>query len=385
VKDSDKTDPFSDSETNRILDRQAGSNKVRLAVTVPDIGNVPDRFWGKSERIGDFGILGVLLPKVDVRVLFFDTNLEVVLDAWTHASVTSIFFGVAAAVLAVLGGFLALWWICRRPFTTFGKTTNPILCLVTTRRGVASLSQFQIMLWTFLVIASVAYVLALSGTLIPITTGTLVLLGISGGAAIIAKVKSESDATAALPRLDTATAAVEAERANDEAKKARAAADETPGDGEARSTVEEAEAKATAAKAKAEAVEAAVAAAKARTAVATAATDADKANAEAAARQAETEAETKRKAADEAAAKAAVITRVRRPRWSDLVMEEIKGRELDVTRVQMLYFTLLTASFVGVKVATSWEIPDIPEGYLILMGISNGVYVGSKLATKPGG
>jgi hypothetical protein len=106
---------------------------------------------------------------------------------------------VATAFVVVGTAFLALWWICRRLFTTFGKTTNPILCLVTTRRGVASLSQFQIMLWTFLVIASVAYVLALSGTLIPITTGTLVLLGISGGAAIIAKVKSESDAAAPPP------------------------------------------------------------------------------------------------------------------------------------------------------------------------------------------
>ena len=64
-------------------------------------------------------------------------------------------------------------------------------------------------------------------------------------------------------------------------------------------------------------------------------------------------------------------------------MEDMKGRELDVTRAQMLLFTLVTAVFVAVKVITSYEIPDIPEGFLILMGISNGVYVGSKFAPNP--
>jgi hypothetical protein len=64
-------------------------------------------------------------------------------------------------------------------------------------------------------------------------------------------------------------------------------------------------------------------------------------------------------------------------------MEEIQGRELDVTRIQMLYFTLVTATFVLLKVITSYEIPVIPEGFLLLMGISNSVYVGSKFATNP--
>lgn len=105
--------------------------------------------------------------------------------------------------------------------------------------------------------------------------------------------------------------------------------------------------------------------------------------AEAQAAKLEAEGDEKRKAAAIAAAKAAVLARIRHPRWSDLVMEEVKGRELDVTRVQMLYFTLVTASFVALKVITSYEIPVIPEGFLILMGISNSVYVGSKFATNP--
>jgi len=56
--------------------------------------------------------------------------------------------------------------------------------------------------------------------------------------------------------------------------------------------------------------------------------------------------------------------------------------QVDVTRVQMLLFTLVTAGFATMKVLTSYEIPEIPEGYLILMGISNGVYLGSKFAAK---
>jgi hypothetical protein len=63
------------------------------------------------------------------------------------------------------------------------------------------------------------------------------------------------------------------------------------------------------------------------------------------------------------------------PRWSDLVYSE---GQIDVTRVQMLFFTVISAVFVGLKVLTSGEIPEIPSGYLVLMGISNGVYLTAK-------
>jgi hypothetical protein len=373
--------PLADSAANHIIDRQPSTNTLKLAVTVPDIGRNPDR---TGERRGYYGIPFLLMPQLDVRVLFFDNNLDLVLDAWTVAWVTLVWFGAIMAALTVGVAFWALWWICQRRFTRFGKT-NPILCLITGRSGFASLSQFQIMLWTFLVIASAAYVLTLSGTLIPITSGTLVLLGISGGAAIISKAKSESAAAAAPVSLDTTTAAKEAARAEDDARKtAEIAAKTPPGDAKsaANSQAEEDKAKAKAARARADAVEASVAAGNARAAVATAA---DKVKAEADAQAAEAQAEKKRKIADKAVADAAVATRTRHPLWSDLVMEEVKGRELDVTRVQMLYFTLVTAVFVALMVATSYEIPEIPEGYLILMGISNTVYLGSKLTTKTGG
>ena len=76
-----------------------------------------------------------------------------------------------------------------------GGTTlkaNPLL-LIVSQSGYASLSQFQIVLWTFLIGASAIYVMALSGELIEITNGTLILLGISGAAAIGAKVHGANE------------------------------------------------------------------------------------------------------------------------------------------------------------------------------------------------
>ena len=46
----------------------------------------------------------------------------------------------------------------------------------------------------------------------------------------------------------------------------------------------------------------------------------------------------------------------------------------------MLYFTLVTAAFVVMRVVTTYVIPEIPQGFQILMGISNAVYFGSKVA-----
>jgi hypothetical protein len=47
----------------------------------------------------------------------------------------------------------------------------------------------------------------------------------------------------------------------------------------------------------------------------------------------------------------------------------------------MLLFTVVGAAFVIVQVLNYYVIPDIPAGYQILIGISNGVYVGRKLPT----
>src|SRR5262249_4536013 len=68
----------------------------------------------------------------------------------------------------------------------------------------------------------------------------------------------------------------------------------------------------------------------------------------------------------------------REPYWSDLLTADRGANEIDVTRVQMLIFTLISAAFVGLKVVVSYEIPEIPENFQLLMGISNGVYIGGR-------
>ena len=66
------------------------------------------------------------------------------------------------------------------------------------------------------------------------------------------------------------------------------------------------------------------------------------------------------------------------PEWSDLFIPDRNTREIDVTRLQMLAFTLITAAFMLIKVIVDYEIPTIPPNFLVLMGISNGVYVGGR-------
>ncbi len=181
------------------------------------------------------------------------------------------FFEPYAASVAVsrdVSFSFVLHLVCRRRLPSLRKT-NTLLCLVTTRNGFASLSQFQIMLWSFVVMGSAVYVIALSGDLIPIPAGTLVLLGISRAAAVISKAKSESDATAAPKPLGPAAAAAEAVRAEHAAREAEQAVPHASQEMKraAELAAKELRAKADATRDKAEAAQAVAAAAKPRDAV----------------------------------------------------------------------------------------------------------------------
>jgi hypothetical protein len=79
----------------------------------------------------------------------------------------------------------------------------------------------------------------------------------------------------------------------------------------------------------------------------------------------------------EASSIASITTGTHAPRWSDLVVWDGQ-HELDITRVQMLVFTVLAAIFVVVKIGDDGAIPNIPDSIILLMGLSNGVYVGGK-------
>lgn len=193
--------------------------------------------------------------------------------------------GVAWLVVIVVAALvvLALSRIARK---CKPAAWNGLLWVIATPDGQASLSQLQIVLWTFVVGMSAIYVMTLSGNLISISAGTLTLLGIAGAAALVARM---------------------------------------PGAGQPSGS----------------------------------------------------------------ATTAAAVPLI--PRWSDLIIPDRRASEIDVTRLQMLAFTLITAGFVLIKVVVDFEIPAIPDNFLILMGISNGVYMtgrkwpGPSKSAGPGG
>ncbi|HMJ45395.1 MAG TPA: hypothetical protein VK522_24270 [Pseudolabrys sp.] len=392
---SNQADPkdFLPSGPVRIIDRQPDS--IRIAVTIPNLPPEPPHplLANNQQNVDAVGTYTGfwLVPQADVRLLVFTTDGSVLVDVWSVIGITFLPMAIIIAVVAILLAFFVLWRICilRLPHL---KGTNAILCIVSNRYGYASLSQFQVILWTFLVGGSAVYVMALAGDLIEITTGTLVLLGISGTTTVAAKIKGENDETntapTSLPGSASATAAATA--AHTSADFAMRAAKATISlrwrkiailNAESKTYAALADARDKAAKAVMDFERASNDARTKQAAIATAATAADKATAETAAATAADAAKIKEDATMKAVAEANALD-IRKPLWSDLVMDEADGREIDVARIQMLYFTLITAGFVLMQVLQSYNIPVIPDSFLILMGISNSVYMGSKFA-KP--
>ena len=60
------------------------------------------------------------------------------------------------------------------------------------------------------------------------------------------------------------------------------------------------------------------------------------------------------------------------PAWSDLI---VSGGRVDLPRLQILLFTVLTAVYVGITAMMTFQFPEVPDGLLMLMGLSNGLYV----------
>jgi hypothetical protein len=320
---------FIESRPTRILKLEPDKKSLTVAATVPNLPPAPPRFREQKGKLGVYQGFAIV-PVADVRILVYRPNGENVVDILTTVGVTRVSWAIFGAFVAVAGALVALYLcsLIRQPQL---KGANALLRIIATERNYASLSQAQIILWTLVVGASAVYVMVLSGDLIDITGGTLVLLGISGAATVVAKWKS----------------------AIDDQKRAPLAV--APGPAGA---LPAAPAQGAAAPAPAGIVAPAAGA----PAPATGAV-----------------------AAPPAAVPVPLVPPKVTPEWSDLVisLERVNGtvvQTIDVTRVQMLFFTLITATFVVVKVATSFEIPPIPDGFMTLMGLSNGVYLGSKFA-----
>jgi hypothetical protein len=257
------------------LDLTDGGRLLKVTVVVPaNLRNPPKRFSGDGEYAGLY-----LVPLAEVRILMIgkdkDGSAVIAADVSHVIGIANPVWALLMAALTVLAGFGLLSLISHRRLKRLGLgDLDPFIRIITTPEGYASLSQFQMVLWTFVVAASAVYVMVLSGELIEVTSGTLVLLGISGAVTVGTQLHDSAQA-----------------------------------------------------------------------------------------------------------AKAGATRPQRKPMWSDLIVNDVNGlREIDVTRVQMLYFTLITAIFVVMRVLTTYVIPEIPQGFQILMGLSNAVYFGSKVA-----
>jgi hypothetical protein len=284
-----------------------------------------------------------LVPLAEVRIVAVNEDSKML-----AADVTTT-IGITHPAIAILlaGGTIAIVLVALTIITNLRlshKGTRGALWplrIIATPSGYASLSQLQIVLWTLIVAASAVYVMALSGDLIEVTNGALVLLGISGAAAVGAKAHGEQQNSAA--QTAATTARQEADKATIEAAQKDASLSAAPNN-----PVANAE-KATAERAAIDKIR-----------------KAEAANARATAFDSPPAEQT--------------------PRWSDLIVSETRRvdgtvtREIDVARFQMLLFTLVTAAFVLMNVLTTYVIPEIPTGFLTLMGISNGVYLGAKVA-----
>jgi hypothetical protein len=98
-------------------------------------------------------------------------------------------FVTAIGLVAVAWGFLLSCAAARN------VPGGRLLRVISTRRGVASLSQFQIMIWSTVIGAGIIYVMLISGNLIDIPATTLGLLGVTGLTLVGSKVHANSDGT----------------------------------------------------------------------------------------------------------------------------------------------------------------------------------------------
>jgi hypothetical protein len=465
-----QTDGWFKSPSLRLAET-AEQNTTAFVATVPNHfrqgpNGLIDRVF--AQRLNDSSALG-LVPLADFRVVAKTRDGS----SWSYIDVpqsVGITFASNAfwfATILVLVAATLLWL-----FGTLRKvpgSRNVILKIISTRSGYASLSQLQILLWTFVVGWSAAYVLALSGNLIAMSNGTLVLLGISGLAVVGSKLQQATEtsignppprqpepaiALTALPLADKemllrwlpsssgprpdSYRIMVAEDANPTVQtvfssnyrgiSARIAnlkpgtlyvfqviAQNDAGDAQPPAECKGQTGTASVAgigpvtgfgptdKVKNTSAELAwtpFASAKNYKIQYRRRRSADnwsnaqpigKTGALTWARLVGLDAKTLYDLRITASANATWVDGPqwtyaslttdgpREPIWSDLIIAQDGTNEIDVSRVQMLFFTVVVALFVLLRVITSGTIPEIPEAFQILMGISNTVYLTSKL------
>jgi hypothetical protein len=348
---------------------------INLGVIVPPLDSAPTNLydrWLSNVRSSGLG----LVPVADMRLIGY-TKDAVLFDEVRPVGVTNVPSALLVAAVALVVAIAILHRLARGTPTpadpaAHGTATAPdprgragplvrwlkglvssewILTLVQVPDGRASLSAFQILLWTLVVAVSAMYVMVLSGNLINLTPGTLTLLGIAGAAGLIAAF-SDAPANANKSGNDP-TGATGPQGATGGATGGGTTVAAGAGTTPAGPTV--------------------------ATAAPAGATGAGPTGATGAAGAAAPGPAAGTTAAGTGAGPARMPGDP--PQWRDLILDPDTGKP-DIGRTQMLLFTVVSAAFVVVQVLNYYVIPDIPAGYQILIGISNGVYVGRKFAGK---
>lgn len=98
-------------------------------------------------------------------------------------------FVAAVGLVGVAWSFLLSWATAR------GVRGGRLLRVISTPHGVASLSQFQIVIWSTVIGAGIIYVMLISGNLIDIPATTLGLLGVTGITLVGSKIQANADGT----------------------------------------------------------------------------------------------------------------------------------------------------------------------------------------------
>jgi hypothetical protein len=102
-----------------------------------------------------------------------------------HEFLTVILFGIATFVIGALAVIVVVW---------IARGTIDLTFLIADEAGDASMSRFQLLIFTFIVAIGLVKVLATSSGLPDIPTSILVLIGVSGSTYAIGKAVNSSPA-----------------------------------------------------------------------------------------------------------------------------------------------------------------------------------------------
>jgi hypothetical protein len=182
----------------------SSDTSVTFTAIVPDLPPIPkrwpNRLWIDSEANPYHFFSSGFVPIAAMRVQASGGGLNPPLDVVHPVGVTSVWSGRFMAAFTALFAFALLRFTAHVRGVPGGE--RPVLGIISTRDGYASLSQFQLIVWSFVVGLGAVYVLTLSGGLIDVPTQMLVLLGITGVTTLGARVPdgtTKSDAPKLAP------------------------------------------------------------------------------------------------------------------------------------------------------------------------------------------